>query len=121
MTAILALALVVAGLAVVVGARETAKKIGLAVLAIIVCMSVGRCILCCLSAASAPSVGSAPGVGWFWPSIALALMAIGGIAWKVRAARQSRLNERRRRHMHPRQPAPLPPPSHSSDRGEEPF
>ena len=121
MTAILALALVGAGLALIVGARETSKKISLAVLAIIVGLSISRCLLCWLSEAWKPTAEHSSSLGWFWPTVVLSLVVIGGIAWKTRAFRQRRVEDLRRKRMHPRRPAPLPPPNASPDHDEDVF
>jgi hypothetical protein len=119
MTTVLTLALIAAGLALIVGARETAKKIGFAVLAVIVGWLIAQYFLCWLSEAWTPSDEPSSNLAWFWSAVALSLIAIGGIAWKTRAFRQRRLEDLRRRQMHPRRLAPLPPPNASPEYDED--
>ena len=117
MTALLLLMLLVAGLALIVGARETAKKIGLGILGAIIGLSLARCLVCWLAGAQPGAAGPASTSSWFWPVVVLVLMAVGAVAWKARAFRQRRLDDVRRKQMHPRRPAPLPNPlsDHSED------
>jgi Na+/melibiose symporter-like transporter len=107
---LLALALVAAGLALIIGAREVAKKIGFAVLAVIVGLFAVRCLLCQLAATSASADQSSFGLGWFWLVAVSILVAVGAFAWKTRGLRERRLEELRRRGMHPRRLAPPPAP-----------
>lgn len=115
MTAIVALALMAAGLAFLVGARQTAKNIGLGVLAAILALWIARCALCWLSQLRESSAEPSLGIGWFWPIVILSLVLSGGIAWKTRVFRQKRTAELRGRHMHPRKLAPPSAPSVSAD------
>jgi apolipoprotein N-acyltransferase len=119
MTTLSAVALVVAGLAVMVGARKTAKRVALAVLAGVLGLFVVRHVLCWLAETRALAAGHSPTASWTWPAAILVLVAIGGIAWKTRAFQQRRLDDMRRRNMHPRRPAPLPPPNDSSSSEED--
>ena len=121
MTAVLSLCLLAAGLLVLVGARETAKKIGLGVLGAIIGLGLARCLVCWLAGTRQEAVGPVSAMDWFWPVVVLVLMTIGAVAWKVRAFRQRRLDDVRRRQMHPRRPAPLPPPNPSSAHHEDLF
>jgi hypothetical protein len=115
MTAILSLCLLVAGLLVIVGLSVPAKKIAHAVLGILIIASLARCLSCQLrSRLSGIDTGSAS--GWFWTLAIILLVVTGGLAWKLRAYRARRGDELRRRHMHPRHPAPLPPPNPSDER-----
>jgi hypothetical protein len=115
MTAILALALMAASLAYLVGARQTAKHIGLGLLAAILGFWAARCALCWFSQLRESSVDSSLGIGWFWPIVILSVVLSGGIAWKTRSIRQKRKAELRGRHMHPRKPASPSAPSISAD------
>ena len=118
MNAIIAVALLTAGLALVVGARETAKKIGLGVLGAIIGLGLARCLVCWLTGAQ-ETPGPASTASWFWPVVVLVFLAVGAAAWNTRAFRQRRLDDLRRKRMHPRRPAPLPPPNPLSDHNED--
>ena len=117
MNALLAVALVAAGVALVVGARETSKRIALAALAAIFVLFAVRCVLCWLAGMQALTASPSSAINWFWPVAILALMAIGGVAWKTRAFRQRRLDDLRRRNLHPRRTAPPPQPLGQDPRG----
>ena len=119
MTAILSLMLLVVGVAMIVGARETAKKIGLGILGATIGLSLARCLVCWLAGAQPGVAGPASAMGWFWPVVVLVLIAVGALAWKARAFRQRRLDDVRRRQTHPRRLAPLPPPTPSLDHHED--
>jgi len=118
MTALLALAVVAAGVSLVVGARETAKKICLGVLGAIVGLGLARCLACWLAGKPEWSPDPDSSTSWFWILIVVfASAGAGALAWKTRALRRDRKAERRRMSMHPRRPAPpsAPNASHDSD------
>ena len=105
MIAILLFALGCAGLALILGFRDSARGITDAALAIIIGAVALNCFRCWLVDVW-ESAGLTPDIGWFWPLAAIVLAATGGMAWKTRAPRQRRLEDHRRRHMHPRRLAP---------------
>jgi hypothetical protein len=114
-TALLTLAATAAGLAFCVGAREMAARILWTVLAVILGIVFTRCFLCWLANSWTPSSSGSPPDGWGWLLVLLILITVGALAWKTRAARQRRLEDVRRRHMHPRRAAPPSVPNVSPD------
>jgi hypothetical protein len=109
-TTVLVLGLLVTGLAMIVGATGFAKKAAYATLAAVLVVAIMGCLLCELQSRwSGTANGSADG-SWFWFLLVVALIGVGWLAWKTRSFRQNRLADRRRRDMHPRQPAPPPQP-----------
>lgn len=114
MTAILGLALCFAGIALVLGFRDSARAITDAVLAIIFGAVALNCFRCWLVDVW-ESAGLTPDIGWFWPFAIILLVATGGIAWKTRALRERRRAGQRLRHMHPRRPAPPSAPNVSAE------
>jgi hypothetical protein len=114
MIAILLFALCCSGIALILGFRDSARGITDAVLAIIIGAVALNCFRCWLADVW-ESAGLTPDIGWFWPLAAILLAATGGIAWKMRALRQRRFEDHRRRHMHPRRPAPPSAPNVSAD------
>jgi len=115
MAIFLALALVASGLALIVGACQTAKRIGFGALAIIIGWWVGRCFLCSLFGSWSSTADSSSNVGWYWALAVLAMAGAGGVAWKTRKYRRERRDERRREEMHPRRLAPPSAPNVSAE------
>jgi hypothetical protein len=115
MTAVLGLCLIVAGLLVLVGLSGPAKEAAYALLCVLLIMAVADCLVCQLRSRLSGS-DAASAIGWSWTLAIIMLVVIGGTAWKLRAYRARHRDELRRRHMHPRQPAPLPPPNPSDER-----
>jgi len=120
MIEVLALALLGAGLLLIISARETAKKVAAMALTVGIGALILRCLVCRLWCALYDTGWPSFGTAWLGPMAIMALTVLGAIAWKTRGFRQRRLDELRRRHMHPRRRAPPPPPAISA--GEDgPF
>lgn len=114
MTALLSVALCCAGVAFILGFGDFAKTISRTVLAIVLgamAFSFFRCWLLDVLG----SAGLAPDIDRFWPLVVILIAATGGLAFGTRVLLQRRREDMRRRHMHPRRPAPPSMPAKSSD------
>jgi hypothetical protein len=114
MTTILGLCLLAAGLLMLVGASGSARKLAYGVLGTLLILALARCLFCQLRF-RLPSIGAG---GWYWLLLVGAAVGGGWLAWKTKPYRHAALAERRRRDMHPRQPAPIASPNPSAEEEE---